>query len=169
MEDIIKITTEKGDKPEIAIDVQEPNDQLPEVQEFRTMKDSITFFESVFIEAGATATDYGVFFISPCDCVVLSAQESHAVLGTDGSAVTLTVEKLTSGQASGAGVNVLTSTFNLKATINTPVELLGSTTTANIQLRKGDRLNLLTTGTLTSVRGVSVTVVLKTPIANLPE
>jgi len=118
---------------------------------------------------GASATDYTPFFIAPFPCVVLSAQEAHQVLGTDGGAVTLTVEKLTTGQASGAGVNVLTGTFDLKASINTPRELLATTTTANAQLVKGDRLHLLPTGTLTAVDGVTVTVVLKTDIANLPE
>src|SRR4029077_145592 len=46
---------------------------------------------------------------------IVEAAESHTVLATDGSAVTLTIEKLTGTQAPAAGANMFkTSTFNMK-------------------------------------------------------
>lgn len=100
---------------------------------------------------------------------IVEAAEVHTVLGTDGGAVTLTIEKLTGTQAPGAGANMLqTSTFNLKATINTVQRVAVSSLTAvtvaqraAMDLSPGDRIGLTFTGTLTSLAGVGVTVIFK--------
>lgn len=107
--------------------------------------------------SAATAANYGVFWIAPYKCTFLGATEVHAVLGTDGSAVTLQVEKLTGTTATGSGTNLLASGFNLKATINTvQTAKLAASATTTFNLAKGDRLGLSLTGTPTSVSQVVV-------------
>ena len=120
----------------------------------------------------ATAANYGMFWIAPFDCVVVRVDEVHATAGTNGGAVTLDVEKLTGTTAEGSGVSVLASTFNLKSTANTVVRIFPSTSvTSNVpqkQLVRGDRLALLTSGTLTAVNNVVVVVILKAQWNVLP-
>lgn len=127
------------------------------------------FTISVHIEdtRAATAANYGVFFVAPISCELIEAWESHATAGSDASAVTLTVEKLTSGQALDAGVTTLTSTFNLKGTANTPQRVKASTTATDRFLKPGDRLALDDAGTLTAVAHVAVTVLLRVLQTNL--
>ncbi len=109
--------------------------------------------------SAATASNYGVIFIAPYRCQFMGATEVHAVLGTDGSAVTLQIEKLQGTTASGSGTNLLASGFNLKGTINTvqtaTLAVLPKTT---FNLHKGDRLGLVLTGTPTSVSQVVIVV-----------
>lgn len=107
-----------------------------------------------------TTSDLGNFFVAARQCRVIGAREVHDVAGSDGSAVTLTVEKLTSGTDKGSGVNVLSTTFNLKSTADTPVWVGPTTTVANARLVPGDRLGLLSSGTLTAIVDVGVTVLL---------
>src|SRR3990167_465556 len=120
----------------------------------------------------ATAANYGMFWIAPFDCAVVRVDEVHATAGTNGGAVTLDVEKLTGTTAEGSGVSVLASTFNLKSTANTVVRIFPSTSvTSNVpqkQLVRGDRLALLTSGTLTAVNNVVVVVILKAQWNVLP-
>ena len=98
------------------------------------------------------------FFIADRHYRVYGAMERHSVAGTDGSAVTLAVRKLTTGTAKASGVNVLSTTFNLKSTADTSVWLGPSTTAADIVLIPGDALCFATTGTLTSVIDTTVSV-----------
>ena len=109
--------------------------------------------------SAATAGNYGVSFIAPYKCLFLGATEVHSTLGTNGSAVTLQVEKLTGTTATGSGVNLLATPFNLKGTINTvqtatPALIPNS----NFNLAVGDRLGLSLSGTPTSVAQVCVVV-----------
>jgi len=110
-------------------------------------------------------------FIADADYEVESVSEVHETLGTDGGAVTLDCVKCTGTQAASAGATVLSSTFNLKATINTVVRKDVSSGTlvglGSRMLAKGDRLALLFTGTLTALTGVCVEVILK-PIKKKP-
>lgn len=109
----------------------------------------------------ATAGNYGVFLIVPVACLVTSIKEVHEVLGTDGSAVTLNVEKLTSGVAPGSGSTLLSTAFDLKATINTVQTGTLVTTSSTRSLAVNDRLALKKSGTLTAVAGVTVHVELQ--------
>jgi hypothetical protein len=106
----------------------------------------------------ATAAKYGPFFIAPFACYVSGYQEDHRTAGTDGSAVTLDLEKLTSGTAPDSGVSVLSSPVSLKTTANTPQNSTITTTLANLNLVRGDRLCHKDAGTLTSVNNVTVVV-----------
>lgn len=111
----------------------------------------------------ATAAKYGQFWIAPFSCNIVEVKEVHSTAGTDVGAVTLNVEKLTGTTAEGAGVSVLSSTFDLKGTTNTVVtKTPSSTATSNVlhrYLEIGDRLALLTSGTLTSVNNVVIIIV----------
>ncbi len=110
----------------------------------------------------ATATNYGIFFIAPFACEIVSVREVHTAAGTDTGAVTLDVEKLTGAQALDAGVAVLGATkIDLKGAANTVQAPALTATTANKQLAVGDMLALKDTGALTAVAGVTVTVELK--------
>lgn len=122
-----------------------------------------TFIITETLQSGAaTAANYGVFFIAPFACEVVSVRENHTTAGTDAGAVTLDIEKLTGTQVSGAGVSVLGATkINLKGTAETVQAPALTATAANKQLAVGDKLNLLDTGVLTAVAGVTVTVELK--------
>jgi hypothetical protein len=111
-----------------------------------------------------TAANYGIFFIARHPCEVLFISEVHGTAGTDAGAVTLQVEKLTGTTAKGAGTNILATTINLKGTSNTVQtrEITGLVRTGGVvSLRKGDRLALKSSGTLTDLKDVQVTVYLK--------
>jgi len=115
---------------------------------------------NLFGTNAATAANYDVFFTADTSCQVVSISETHRVLGTDAGAVTLNVEKLTSGQTLGAGVNILTTALSLKTTINIPQYGVLANGSGRV-LNKGDRLALVDSGTLTAVAGLVVTVTLK--------
>lgn len=104
----------------------------------------------------ATATNYGVIFIAPAPCVVLGVSEAHGTAGTDGGAVTLSIEKLISGVALNSGVDLIPTPFSLKATINVVQNATLTTIPGSLQLATGDRLALKDTGTLTTVADVCV-------------
>ena len=123
------------------------------------------FWVTQYISDGATSSNYDAFFIALYPCEVVAIGETHRVAGTNGGAVTLNIEKLTSGQALDAGSVLLTTEINLKGTANTPqlfsVNDKDFVFTNVRQLDVGDRLALKDTGTLTSVAGVQVTVYFK--------
>lgn len=109
----------------------------------------------------ATAANYGTFFIVPAAGVLEEAWETHKTAGTNGGAVTLQIEKLTSGQALDAGTEILATAFNLKSTANVPVRQIPTATIGARQLARGDRLALKDAGTLTDVAHVTVTVAIR--------
>lgn len=108
--------------------------------------------------AAATATNYGVFYIVPMACVITKIQEVHQTLGTDGSAVTLQIEKLTGTQALDAGAVALKTALSLKAAINTVQTGTLTDTLENRTLDMGNRLAMKDAGTLTAVANVTVLV-----------
>lgn len=110
---------------------------------------------------GATAGNYGVFCHAIASCVVEAVWISHQTAGTDAGAVTVDIEKLTSGVALDSGTTCLASAYSLKGTINTPVNCALNADISRLQIGRGDRLALKDSGTLTAVAGVCVTVVLR--------
>lgn len=111
--------------------------------------------------SAATATNYGRIFLADRAYKIIQATETHRTLGTDGSAVTLDLEKATGTQAEGSGVNMTATNFNLKGTIDTVQTILPSATYANTLLAAGDRIILKDTGVLTAVADVAVSIVLQ--------
>jgi len=117
-----------------------------------------------------SSTYFGMFFTAYWPCEVVGVSETHAVAGTDGGAVTLQLERLKPGVAAGAGEDILITAFDLKSTANTPVEQSGFDfvrTPSTVdgwqprQLDAGDRIALKTSGTLTGLNYVLVTVYLQ--------
>lgn len=127
--------------------------------EYTKIKNKVLYINhTVYGTDAATATSYGVFFIVPAPCVIISFQEVHQTAGTDGSAVGLNLEKLTGTEALGSGDEVLSANLSLKATINTVQTGVLSTTLSSRSFTTGDRLALKDSGTLTSIAGVTVKV-----------
>jgi hypothetical protein len=106
-----------------------------------------------------------VAFIADGPYEVIAAREVHETAGTDGSAVTLDIKKVTGTTAGASGTTVLASTFDLKSTAKTVVTKNGASgltaTLADRRLAAGDRLYLDFTGTLTALVGGMVTIYLK--------
>lgn len=85
------------------------------------------------------------FFIAPAACKVVSGYERHVTVA--GQAGVLTVEKLNSGEAPGAGDDLFTAGWDLTSTANTPVSINAVDNT----LAAGDSLCLkLQSGAATS-------------------
>ncbi|MBU2060175.1 MAG: hypothetical protein KKB38_20890 [Gammaproteobacteria bacterium] len=111
-----------------------------------------------------TAANYGVIFICPAAnrYIFVGAEEVHTVAA--GAAATLNLEKLTSGQAPGAGVPLLAAAFDLEGTAETVQ--YGSITGITIAARTlglGDRICLVDTGgaNLANVRNLEITIELE--------
>lgn len=101
------------------------------------------------------------FFIADRAYQVTGIQYVHSTQATNGSAVTVGVEKLTGTTAPGSGTDLLTADFNAKATNDVVGTGTLTGTTASLQMAVGDRLGIFFTGTLTALAGVNVTVQLK--------
>ena len=86
--------------------------------------------------------------------------EVHSTAATDAGAVTLQVEKLAGTAAPGSGTLVLDTAFDLKGAANTVVSKRQKTDFVSAlsarQFSAGDRVGLLTSGTLTSLANVTV-------------
>lgn len=115
----------------------------------------------------ATATNYGVFWIAPADCIVKGFSEVHQTAGSAGGTVSLQLEKLTGTQAPDAGVVLLTTALNLKGTANTIQEgtmaVTFTSSKQDVSMLAGDRLCLKDSGTLTAVANVTVQVLITYP------
>lgn len=125
--------------------------------EFSDIADKF-FFLPYMIPNSDQATSYGVVFIAPFTCHLISVQESHLIAGTISG--TLQVVKQTPGQGIGAGTNMLNSAISLTSTANSPVIGTLSTDYTALTLNPGDRIKLTVSGTLTTLAGVCVTLTL---------
>lgn len=99
------------------------------------------------------------FFIAPAACKIVSGYERHVTVA--GQAGVLTVEKLTTGEAPGAGDDLFTTGWDLTSTANTPVSKTAVTTAAGT-LAAGDTLCLkLQSGAATSYALGSISLVVQ--------
>ena len=123
--------------------------------------------------AAQTSSNYGHFFINPLyltagqtvlkpagGMTILTMTEVHGHAGSDAGTVTVGICILNPGDNSFSGATPIHS-FNLKSTANTPSfsTLIQGATPA--VLYQGQRLALQTSGTLTDVDDVLVTVLLQ--------
>lgn len=122
-------------------------------------KDGFYITMNLFGAQAGSGTSYEVIFTARHACEVLWVAETHR--NPAGAACTLNLEILASGEALDAGDTVLATAFDLQSAADTPVEKTGNDLTATRQLRTGDRLAMKDTGTVTDVRGLSLTVYLK--------
>ena len=113
---------------------------------------------SLFGTTAQTATNYGIIFVARHPIEIMRITETHSTAGSDAGTVTLDVKKAGSGVAIASGTTLLTSTFNLKSTANTPVYKEGNNLSINRKLKEGDRIGLITSGTLTSLTDVQITI-----------
>jgi hypothetical protein len=79
------------------------------------------------------------FFVAPAACKIISGNERHVTVA--GQAGALTVEKLTSGEAPGAGDDLFATGFDMIGTTNVPTTQTAVTTSAGT-LAAGDALCL---------------------------
>ena len=114
-------------------------------------------------ETAAIGTNYGPFYISVVPTKIMSISESHSVVGTDGSDVTLQIERLQGVEASGAGDDLLATGFNLKGSADTVVkkqlrDFVTGTQKRFLFLSGTDRLGFVLSGTATAIQDVTVSV-----------
>ena len=105
-----------------------------------------------------TATNYGYIFTARHPLEIMRITEVHAVAGTNAGAVTLDIKKVPSGTAIASGTTLLTSTFSLKSTANTPVVKEGYNLSTNRKLKDNDSIALVSSGTLTDLSDVCITI-----------
>lgn len=108
-----------------------------------------------------TATNYGYISTIPFPFEVLSVVEKHDVAGNDAGAVTLDVLKVPNGTTLASGVSILASKFNLKSTADTAVMKQGLALNTKRSFNPLDSIALVTSGTLTTLEGVQVTIYIK--------
>lgn len=103
---------------------------------------------------------YGVIFTADLPCEVISVTETHSAASSSG---TLDIENLSSGTAAGAGNSILSATFDLTTTADTPIKKIGNSgeLTGYAKLSTGDRLALVPGGTLTNLRDLHLTLYLR--------
>lgn len=131
---------------------------------FKAISDRAPVVLTINLPLNGDCVDQNVFIADrPYD--VIAVRESHAVAGNDAGAVTLDVKKATSTTAIASGTTVLASTFDMKGTANTVVTKTranaGVVSTAVATLAQGDRLGLDFTGTITTLSGVQVSIMLR--------
>ena len=133
-----------------------PNSEIG--QGIETFKYGKYITHSLFGATAQTSSNYGIMFIARHPIEILRITETHSTAGSDAGAVTLDVKKAGSGVAIASGITLLTSTFNLKSTANTPVIKEGVNLSANRVLKEGDRIGLVASGTLTGLTDVQITI-----------
>jgi hypothetical protein len=144
-----KIEFEKKDKIEIK------KNFLEEVRYGKYVEHSISG------TLAQTATNYGFIFTARHPIEIMRITEVHGTAGTDASAVTLDVKKVSSGTALSSGTTILSSTFNLKSTANTPVVKEGGSLSSNRKLIENESIGLVVSGSLTSLSDVCITIYYK--------
>ena len=104
----------------------------------------------------ATAGFYaGAFWTAPAKCVVDSVVARWEANSSSG---TVTVHKVPSATAMDSGTALLSSTISTASGAATNSAGTLSTTDATLELASGDSLQLVDSGTLTSLTNLSVTV-----------
>jgi hypothetical protein len=128
--------------------------------EFNEIMNKDGFYPSASLPgaAAATAANYGVFFIAPVKCELISVLASWETAGTVDS--TLQIEKLTGTTAPGSGTNLLAAALSTTTAANTVATPALTATKDNRVLAKGDRLALKDGGTLTNLAGLAATCVI---------
>ena len=92
-----------------------------------------------------------VIGICPVRSKLIAVKEVHGAAGTDGSAVTLSIERLQGTETSGNGDAVVNATINLKGTADT-VQSGTIVKTSNIHIfEEGDRVGINIAGTTTDL------------------
>src|SRR3990167_984127 len=106
-------------------------------------------------DAASTAFYAAAFWTAPAKCVVDSVVARWEANSSSG---TVTVHKVPSATAMDSGTALLSSTISTASGAATNSSGTLSTTDATLELASGDSLQLVDSGTLTSLTNLSVTV-----------
>lgn len=117
-----------------------------------------SFAPAVFVANANAAIATQAIYLANRPVTITGVSMVWGTAATNAGAVTLTVTKDTGTTAPGAGTSVLTAVQSVKGAINTPVNPALTATAATLTMATGDRLSLLTAGTLTALAGVVVVV-----------
>jgi|GEM_PF-4727536 hypothetical protein len=149
-----------------SLPIKNPQDNVVGFRDAQTIsrKDGFHITINMVDTQPQTAANYGIFFIAWHPIEVLSIQEVHGTKA--GAAATVTVEKLTATTAKGSGTSLITTAFDLTVadnTVQTREALDFDTTTIPSvrQLLRGDRLALKSTGTISAVKDLQITLYCK--------
>lgn len=120
----------------------------------------------VFTISGTTLAQNSInysapFFYADRNYEVIEFKERHEVAGTDAGAVTIMLNKVPDATAPASGTNVLTATLSLKTTANTWQSGTITSSLPDFVLSSGDALSVISSGTLTSLQGITVAIILK--------
>ena len=147
------------------IPVQEDNQNQATYSEVRVLKQRgyfgvippvLTILEGTTPQNSA---NYSVsFFIADRPYEILEITERHEAAASDGS---FDVRKVPSGVAVSAGTSVLTSNIQLTGAVDTNLKGTLSPTLSTRRLSPGDSLALSTSGLLTTVKGITISVLLR--------
>lgn len=124
---------------------------------------------NLFGSQGQTTNNWGIIFTAPYACSIIGVTEVHQTAETTSTTATVQIEKLTGIQASGSGLTLLLSPFNLKGAANTVQTAMLNTTSLKtsqgaFNFQAGDRLGLVlaTTGSApTTLIGVNIIIQLQ--------
>lgn len=118
--------------------------------------EGLTFDRTAFLPGAtaATAANYGNFWIAPYKCVVEAVTARWSANSSSG---TVTVHKVPSATAQDSGTALLSSTISTASGANTNSAGTVVTTAATVELAAGDALQLVDSGTLTSLTDLVVT------------
>lgn len=121
-------------------------------------KDLLSETAFVFGTLAATSTNYGRILTLNRPIQIVGIQEIHETAGSDAGAVTLDVVVVDDGSAISTGTSLLATTFNLKSTANTLVRKQKRDLSSARLIEPNQTVALKTSGTLTAVAGVCVTI-----------
>lgn len=153
-----KVSQEDGPQKNVVPEHFHDSIDSPRI-EFSNISNRVEHIKHVLIGTdAATAGNYGLFWIAPAPCFLRKITEVHQTKGTDGSAVTLQIEKLTGTTAPGSGTVVLATALDLKGNNNTVQTQKLVPVRSSRTLQKGDRLALKKSGTLTALDTVLIMV-----------
>lgn len=127
--------------------------------DFRNINNKDAYYFNCYVTGltAATVSNYPRFVTLNNPIQIIRVTEIHESIATVGSP-TLDVVAVDDGQAISAGTSVLITPFDLSASSNTNQTREKFQLVRNMILEPGQSLALLTSGTLTSVAGVLVTV-----------
>jgi len=163
-------TTSQDIKPAAKIEVQEIDDSVSSYTPLRTQPDTIVFTATLRVpgsQAESISNMEPPFWIAPFPCVFLKAYERHTTKATDSSA-SLRLYKTPSGLGVTSGT-ALVNSISL-ATDNSVVTSYSPTAAkTDCYLETGDALSAPNhAGSLTDLRAVTLTCLLKVNLKDLP-
>jgi hypothetical protein len=143
-----------------------PNEEIFNRGEIRLVKDDGFYgvtkpvmFRLYDTTAQTAANWTAPFFIADRPYYILSVTERHGTAATNADTAMLNV--VPSGTAPSSGTNALSTGLLLNTTANTNQSGSLSTVSKARTLNRGDSLALVTTGTLAALKGVTISVVLR--------